>query len=148
MVLEEHIDVLAGKKLQALGFRDFQVNADDVMCQVFKLVYPAGQGSDLDVSGCIDLTYLYGQVTVRPGLAEQCLVVAGITGIECGRQPVPVIDRTTDDIAHAGAAITIATAIGQYNALAQCRIEDRLGRLDLECMAAGLYGDLVGHSIS
>jgi hypothetical protein len=43
--------------------------------------------------------------------------------------------------------LSIAASIGQYNALAQRGIENSLGRLDAKRMAAGLYGDLVGHAV-
>ena len=147
MVLEEHINVLAGKKLQAFRFGHFQINADDVMCQVFKLVYTAGQGSDLDVPGRIHFTDLDGQVTAWSCLAKQRLVTAGIIGIQRRWQSVMIVNRSADDIAHAGAALSIAAAIGQYNALTQCGIEHRLGWLDVKGMTAGLYGNLIGHVV-
>ena len=74
--------------------------------------------------------------------------MAGIIGIERRWQSLLVVNGSRDNITHTGAAITIATSIGQYNALAQRGIENGLGRLDAKGMAAGLYGDLIGHIIN
>ena len=138
----------AAGELQASRFGNLQVDTDNIVCQVFELVDATRQGSDFYVSRGIDLADLDGQVTVRVGLAKQCLVLSGVLVVKCRRQAILVVNRTAEDIALAVTAVTIATAIGQYNALSQGGIKYRLGWLDIKGVAAGRDGDLVGHDDS
>ena len=145
---DQHIDVLPGEKLQAFRGGHLQVDANDVVGEVLEFLDAGGQRLDLDVAGRVDLAHLDGQVAVRACLAEQRLAGGGIVIAEGRRIAVFVADAAVDDTAHAGAAGPVAAAVGQYNPLAQRGIEDGFTGIHREGVAAGLYCDLIRHSIT
>ncbi len=70
VIADQYVYILAGEKLHALGSRNLEVNADDVMGQMLEFFDTARQGLDLDITGCIDFTNLDGQITGWMRLTE------------------------------------------------------------------------------
>ena len=71
-VLQQDLDVLTGKKLQALIRRQPQVHGDDVGCEPFQLLHPAGQHLDRNVTDRADFARFDHEIRQRLGLAEKC----------------------------------------------------------------------------
>jgi len=71
MVFQQHINVLSGEKLQALGVGQFQIDTDNIVRQVLQLVDPARQCPHLNIFCSVDFAHLDGQVTDGMCLAEQ-----------------------------------------------------------------------------
>ena len=135
---EEEIQILAGAKLQALAFRQFQSQAHHIMGQMIGRVYAAGQQLYLDVGGGLCLACRNGQIAGRKTLAGQALT--GPSFLQGGRGTV-VYDLAGEQVGGTGSTSPVAASVGEADVLANGRLQNGLVFFDLETMAAGADGN-------
>ena len=143
-VLEQEFDVLAGQKLQPLGLRQLQFQFHDVVRQQFHRFDAAGQGLDFHVTTGADFTHHDAEVAFGTGLAEHRLALLLLFQSQANQFPA-VTDLARYELTGAFTAGTIAAAVRQTDALAQCGLEHGFPVFDFEFMTAGGHGDLETH---
>ena len=137
-VAQQHIHVLTGQILQALGSRQHQLQADDVVGELVFLCDPARQVAHHDFLLGVDLLDLYAEIgggTRHAQKRERLRLVQGCQGF---RSSMGILDPALEDAAFAGSAGAIAAAIGKGETLAKCRVQHALIRAGLQLVAAWL----------
>ena len=144
-VLEQDVDVLPGKELQALVGRQLQMQYHHVMGDFFHFLHAAGHGFDRDITRGPHFPALDHHVGERFGGAEQ-----GHSGVffTFGKRVflvIAVIHPAFHDFALATAAGAVAAAVGQGEPFAQAGFQKSFVLVGLILVIAGFDGDLKWH---
>jgi hypothetical protein len=116
-----------------------------VLGQLLHLLDAAGQGLDGDVLGRPHLLHFDDQVGLGLGAAEQGQSLGLVLLAQGAFLEHAVVHGAGQDLALAGAAGAVATAVGQGKARVQGGGQQGFAGLDGKLVAAGLDGDLVRH---
>jgi hypothetical protein len=141
----DHLDVLPGHELHPPVARQLQLQAHDVVVEPLEPPDAHREPLGTQLAGLVDLVDLDHQVLRRARLAEQCETRLRLASLDTIRRLARVGHLPIQQACLAGATGAVAAAVGQYQALAQGRIEQALVGRGLEAMTARLDPDGVGH---
>ena len=128
-VAQQHVHILAGQILQALGSRQHQLQADDVVGELAFVRDPARQIAYHDFLLGVDLLDGDTQIGGCACHAKQRKSLGLIQGCQGFRKSVGIVDRALEHAAFARSAGTIAATVGKGKTLAQGRVQHALVRL-------------------
>ncbi len=144
-VLQQEVDVLPGEKLQPLVRRQLEADDRHVRRGLVDRLDAARQLPDPDVAGPPDFANFDDQVRERFRAAEERKACAPFVLGQRRGLVGAVVDPAVENLPLAGAAGTVAAAVGKDQVRGHRGSEHRVVLGAGERMIAGLYGNLKRH---
>ena len=144
-VLQQEVDVLAGKEAEVLVHRQAQIEDRDVRRRTLDFLDPAGNLARPDARHARELVHLDDDIGERFCLAKQGIALRLVAVGKIGRMHRTVIDLAFEQGAAAGAADAGAAAVRHHEAGIEPGLQDALPFRHLEAVSAWFESDAVSH---